>query len=123
MPPRIIIFEDDEQLTQELQESFRAAGWKVSTFLFPPDNVVELVAGEKGDIILMDVNMPHMNGVHAGRLLKAAEKTNHIPLVYYSSMPEESILPSIHALGADGFFSKWDTPPRVLVEEIKKIIK
>ena len=123
MPPYIIIFEDDEALTQELREAFQKAGWKVSSFLFPPDNVVDLVVGEKAEVVLMDINMPHMNGVHAGRLLKAAEQTKHIPLVYYSSMPEESVLPSIKSLGADGFFSKWDTPPSALVEVISKMIK
>jgi DNA-binding NarL/FixJ family response regulator len=123
MPSHIIIFEDDEQLTKELQEVFRAIGWGVSTFLFPPDNIVDLVTGEKGDVILMDVNMPHMNGVHAGRLLKGADETKNIPLVYYSSMPEESVLPSIQAFGADGFFSKWEIPPDKLAEEIKKLIQ
>lgn len=120
--PHIVIFEDDESLTQELREAFQKAGWKVGTFLFPPDNIVDLITGEKGDVILMDVNMPHMNGVHAGRLLKGDDKTKNIPLVYYSYMPEESVLPSIQAFGAAAFFRKWDTPPEKLVGEIKKLI-
>jgi nitrogen-specific signal transduction histidine kinase/FixJ family two-component response regulator len=40
------------------------------------------------DVILLDVNMPHMNGYEVCQQLKACEKTCHIPIIFISALDE-----------------------------------
>lgn len=55
------------------------------------------------DMVVMEIQLPGMNGVEATRLLKARHRD--LKVVIVSAFGEEYLVPSIEA-GADGFMSK-----------------
>ncbi len=58
----------------------------------------------KPDVVLMDVSMPHMNGLLAGRLLKSMPHGPRLVLLSVNDLPEYRA--EAKAIGADGFLSK-----------------
>jgi CheY-like chemotaxis protein len=58
------------------------------------------------DVILTDVQMPGMSGADLCRMLKADPKTSGIPVVLYSSLPEEELMVVALRCGADGCVCK-----------------
>jgi DNA-binding NarL/FixJ family response regulator len=64
------------------------------------------------DVVLMDVAMPHMNGLLAGRLLKAMPHGPRVVLLSVNDHPgcrEEA-----KAIGADAFLSKSELGSRLM---------
>ncbi|MFC3051440.1 ATP-binding response regulator [Kordiimonas pumila] len=69
------------------------------------------------DLILLDLNMPEMDGFEAFNLLKEDENTHQIPVYAVSADVRGSVVQRTEELGFSGFVSKpFD------VQEIKKII-
>jgi len=71
---------------------------------------IEMANSIEYDLILMDVNMPIMDGYDATKRLKASLKTRHIPIVALSgsTMPEE-----VAAMSASGMDDRLEKPIKV----------
>ena len=81
--------------------------------------VGKVTADTNIDIILMDIQMPEMNGVEATRLIK--QKHPQIKIVMLTVFDDdENIFNSIQA-GADGYLLK-DTDPQTLFNSIKEVL-
>jgi CheY-like chemotaxis protein len=61
---------------------------------------------ELPDIILLDQNMPKMNGLQTLQHLKNSERYAHIPVSIYSTYTDESLIKNGSALGACTVLSK-----------------
>ena len=58
------------------------------------------------DLILMDIDMPEMNGVEACRHIKAAPDINDIPIIMVTSYDDEHYLEEAFAAGAIDYITK-----------------
>ena len=58
------------------------------------------------DVVLTDVQMPGLSGPELCRRLKADAATARIPVVLYSSLPEEELMIAALQCGADGCVRK-----------------
>jgi CheY-like chemotaxis protein len=58
------------------------------------------------DVILMDIQMPGMNGVDLTRQLKADPATRHIPIVAFTAYAMKGDEAKLRAAGCDGYLSK-----------------
>lgn len=77
---------------------------------------LELVARERPDIALLDLRMPHMDGVEATRRIRADHPATQV-IILTTYDDDESILGELHA-GARGYLTK-DTG----AEEIRRAIE
>jgi len=73
----------------------------------------------KPDIVLLDVNMPGLNGDAACRLIKQRPATRHIRVVLYSSLKADTLRELAVAAGADGFIVKTNVREQ-LVNEVRR---
>ena len=69
MPKRILIAEDDEPNRRLIKDVLMYHGYEVIEAV-NGDEAVKMAAGHKPDLVLMDLQMPVMNGVEAIRQLK-----------------------------------------------------
>ena len=67
---------------------------------------VELARAKKPDLILMDIQMPVMNGLEATRILKADATTKNIPVLALTSYAMEGDKERILKAGCDGYLTK-----------------
>ncbi len=79
-PPLILIAEDNERNTRLLTEMLTANGYRVCT---ADDGPRALAAARslQPHLILMDLQLPKLDGVTITRSLKAASETAHIPII------------------------------------------
>jgi len=74
------------------------------------EQAISMAVQDRPDIILMDMNMPVMNGVVATRIIKQKSTTKHIPVISLSaSDPEEDNQNNLF----DGFLSKPIKVPKL----------
>ncbi len=77
---KILIIEDNEENRDALSRRLQRRGFEV---LLACDGIegVEKARNERPDLILMDMNMPKLDGWEACRQLKADEATRAIPII------------------------------------------
>lgn len=67
---------------------------------------VERAIAELPDLILMDIEMPRMNGIEACKLLKENAATKNIPVVLLTMRGEDSFVRQGYASGCSDFLTK-----------------
>jgi twitching motility two-component system response regulator PilH len=77
---------------------------------------IERAKRDKPDLILMDVNMPDMDGFAATRKLKADDATRHIPVVFVTGKNQRADMAWGQMLGARGYVTKPYSREQILAE-------
>lgn len=67
---------------------------------------LERARRDKPDVILMDVNMPEIDGFAATRMLKADDATKSIPVIFVSGKNQKADMAWGQMLGASGYVTK-----------------
>lgn len=74
------------------------------------------------DLIVLDINMPRMNGREFLEAIKSDHAFREIPVVLYSTTSESKYVKDIVAMGAKSFFKKPDTFTNLCAELRSKVI-
>ena len=72
------------------------------------------------DLILMDIRMPHMDGVEATKEIK--EKFSNVKILILTTFDEDSYIFDTLKYGSNGYLLK-DVPPEEIVNSIRKVIE
>ncbi|MBI3397852.1 MAG: response regulator [Deltaproteobacteria bacterium] len=67
---------------------------------------IKKIAGNKPDLILMDLNLPEMDGITATKILKSSDACSGIPIVALTASAMKGEEEKIIAKGFDGYISK-----------------
>jgi two-component system cell cycle response regulator DivK len=105
MPARILYVEDNPQNMRLVRKILVSVGYDV---LEAPDGLtgVALAARERPDLILMDVNLPDINGLEATQRLKASPQLSWIPVVALTANAMHGEREACLAAGCDGYLAK-----------------
>jgi CheY-like chemotaxis protein len=101
-----ILLLDDSAITLELEKAaLQARGYEVAV----ATNLLEFqeqLDGFRPQIVLTDLMMPDVSGKEIVRVLKQDFHTEKIPIVLFSSRPDEELAAIAEQTGADGHLSK-----------------
>ena len=67
---------------------------------------LSLARSERPDLILMDIQLPGMDGLQATALLKGGDDTRHIPVIALTALAMKGDEERIRAAGCDGYIAK-----------------
>lgn len=79
---------------------------------------LKIIEKQKPDLILLDIQMPEMDGYEVCRILKSQESTKDIPIIFLTAKSEEEDETKGLSLGAVDYITKPISPP-ILKERIK----
>ncbi len=101
---RIPIVDDQPANVMLLIQTLRGAGYACVTSTMDPREVCELHARNRYDLILLDLQMPGMDGFEVMEGLKKIEADGYLPVLVLTAQPQHKL----HALevGAKDFISK-----------------
>ena len=84
-PSKILIIDDDMTVTEIMQDMLISVGYDVVS-LNESRNSVMMAKEYCPDLILLDVNMPHLNGFEVCVLLKQDKELENIPVLFLSGL-------------------------------------
>jgi CheY-like chemotaxis protein/nitrogen-specific signal transduction histidine kinase len=104
---RIMVVDDVEMNRALIAIGLRSAGHEVTTFASAPDAILSLLEGIPYDIILMDVQMPEMDGLTATRRIRKMHgPAGRLPIVALTANALATQAYECLAAGIDAHFSK-----------------
>lgn len=118
---KILVVDDDPDIVELLEYNLRKEGYEVAT---APDGRKALeVAPQFGpDIILLDVMMPHLDGIAACRELRALPRFKDTYILFLTARSEEFSEVAAFDAGADDYLSK-PIKPRALMSRLAAVVR
>lgn len=115
---KILIVEDDEKLRNELNIFFNSNGYE-SCYLKSFENPIEDILRESADLILLDINLPNLDGEY---ICKEIRKMSNVPIIMVTSRDNEiDELISLNN-GADQYITK-PYNIRILLAKVSGLLK
>jgi CheY-like chemotaxis protein len=115
MSKKILLVEDDEDNRDLVQ--FVLSRSRLGATLLIAENgkqAVEMALAETPDLILMDMQMPIMDGWTAVPLIKAQERTKHIPIIAFTAQAKVEDKARTIEIGCVEHYSKPMDPEELL---------
>jgi two-component system, cell cycle response regulator DivK len=115
MNKRILVVEDQEDNRQILRDLLTSVGFQL---LEAEDGAEGVAAAEaqRPDLILMDIQMPIMDGYEATRRLKANPALSAIPVIVVTSYALSGDEEKARAAGCDDYVTKPYSPRQLLAK-------
>jgi DNA-binding response OmpR family regulator len=99
---KILIIQDSPSVNAMLKFRLEKGGLSVEISETGEEGIEKTKAAQY-QLILLDYNLPGINGSEVCRILKGEEKTKNIPIVFMSAKDEEKLNQITKEAGADGY--------------------
>ena len=113
MTKRILVVEDQEDLREVLRTLLTGSGYEMLEAADGAAGVAK-AKSNKPDLILMDIQMPVMDGYEATRQIKTDPDLKSIPIVAVSSFAMKGDEEKARASGCDHYVTKPYSPMQLL---------
>jgi len=116
----VLVVEDNQDNLQIITYALKHAGYEVISAESGEDGV-ELAIANRPFFIVMDINLPGIDGIEATRRIRASGIDGAIPVIAITSYAMMGDREKIMAAGCSGYFEK-PFDPLTIVAQIHKII-
>ncbi len=102
---RILVVEDNEKNMKLFRDVLAATGYRTLEATTGSE-AIDLASEHTPDLVLMDIQLPDLDGVQALRRLRADERTAGIPVLALTAQAMRGDRERFLAAGFDGYLSK-----------------
>ena len=119
---KILIIEDDPDIVRLLSAVLSPLDAELIT---AADGLVgvALATSEKPQLIIMDINLPRMNGLDAIRTLRGYEELANVPVIVLTAFPNPENIREAVEVGADDFLVKANVVAGEGLERIRQALE
>ena len=115
MTKRILVVEDQEDNRQIIRDLLSATDYKIIE-AESDEQALEVVAKQRPDLILMDIQLPGMDGYEATRRIKADPALRSITIIAVTSYALGGEEENAQAAGCDEYVAKPYSPRQLLAK-------
>ena len=121
MKHRVLLVDDEADITELLSYNFRAAGYDVLT---ASDGMLAVSTAQRWlpEAIVLDVNLPGLDGFAVCEMLRLLPSTRAIPILMLTAWASNSSRKVGEQLGANDYFTK-PFSPRDVVARVGELVK
>jgi DNA-binding response OmpR family regulator len=118
---RILVVEDDRDIGDLVTRYLEKAGFAVE-LLSSGRDALRAIAERPPDLLILDLMLPHVDGLEICRAARASEQTSAIPIIMVTARAEESERIVGLELGADDYMAKPFSPSE-LVARVRALLR
>ena len=120
MSTRILVVEDQADNRRILRDLLNSVGYEILEAV-TGDEGVTLATTQHPDLILMDIQLPGMDGYEATRRIKADPALHHIPIIAVTSYALSGDDAQAFAAGCDSYVAN-PFSPRALLAKVREYL-
>jgi len=113
MTNKVMIIDDNETNVKLLDLVLTKAGFKTDTIV-NPKFAFDIIKETKPALILLDINMPEVNGLKLCKMVKKDAETKDIPIIFVSAISDVKYIAGGLAIGAVDYIKKPIKPDEVI---------
>jgi two-component system cell cycle response regulator DivK len=117
----VLVIEDNKDNLKIVTYSLQRAGYTVRAAESGEEGL-RMAVEEKPAFILMDINLPGMDGIETTKKIRASRSNGSIPIIAITSYAMTGDREKILTAGCNGYIEK-PIDPITIVEQIHKIIE
>ena len=121
MRPRIVLIEDEKDITELVRYNFRKEGFEVSSFTSGKEGL-EYLRRNPADLALLDIMLPDLDGFEICKRLRSEDRSRSLPVIFLTAKGEEIDRVLGLEIGADDYVVK-PFSPRELVARVKAVLR
>lgn len=110
---RVLVVDDDPVILALLRSLLRPLGVEVTT-LSDPREFWDVLEAARPELVILDVEMPHVNGIDLCRVLRNDARWSTTPVLFLTAHHESSTINEVFAAGADDFVTKPFVGPELI---------
>ncbi|MBD2342534.1 response regulator [Anabaena subtropica] len=117
---KVLAVDDDPQILALLQSLLQPWGLQVIT-LDDPRRFWETLADVNPDLLILDVEMPHTNGIELCQVVRNDSQWSELPILFLTVHNDGEIVNQVFSVGADDFVSKPIVGPELVTRIINRL--
>jgi CheY-like chemotaxis protein len=121
-PIKIVLAEDEPMIALAYQQALTYHGFNVIVARDGKE-ALTVVEREQPDLLLLDVIMPHMNGIEVLEILRSNPKLQKLSVIMLTNLGQPSDAERIEKLGARAYLIKANLSLEDLVQHISDALK
>ena len=118
---RVLVVDDEEDILELLKYNLNKEGYDVKT-ANGGKKAVEIARSFKPDLVLLDIMMPHQDGVETCRQLREIPELSGTYILFLTARSEEYSEVAAFDIGADDYITK-PIKPRALMSRINALFR
>ncbi len=118
---RLLVVADDRDIAELVRRYLEKAGFTVTGISSGQDALIRL-AESPPDLLILDLMLPHVDGIEICRTVRANPKTGAIPIIMLTARAEESERIAGLETGADDYIAK-PFSPNELVARVRALLR
>jgi DNA-binding response OmpR family regulator len=118
---RILVLEDDRDIGELVSRYLQKAGYTVELIASGRDGLAA-VRERPPDLVVLDLMLPHVDGLEICRIMRSQEATSAIPIIMLTARAEESERIVGLEIGADDYIAK-PFSPNELVARVRAVLR
>ena len=121
MPTRILVVEDDPDIAELVARYLDKAGFTTERAASGRE-ALQTIAARPPELLVLDLMLPHVDGLEVCRLVRANEATATMPIIMLTARADESERIVGLELGADDYLAK-PFSPNELVARVRALLR
>lgn len=118
---KVLVVDDEADIVELLTYNLEKEGYLVAS-ASDGKKAIEVAKTFIPDLIILDIMMPNMDGIEAGRIIRAIPELKNTYLLYLTARSEEYSEIAAFELGADDYITK-PIKPRALMSRINSFFR
>jgi two-component system chemotaxis response regulator CheY len=103
---KVLVVDDSATIRQQVSAALSAAGFEVLEAFDGEDGIAKIEGNPEIGLVILDVNMPRMNGLEMLEMVKAGGKNPALNVVMLTSEGQKSLVDRARKAGAKGWIVK-----------------
>jgi len=121
MPCYALVVDDARVAATTIAEALTLLGYEAEV-AYSPRVALESISKRVPDVILLDINMPGIDGVEVCRYLRRDPATEQVPILAMSSEAQDETVDKVYEAGANAFLAK-PIDIDMLARALKSVLK
>ena len=117
---KVLIVDDDILILESLQQFLPRWGICPVT-LSNPLQLWDVLASENPDLLILDVDMPHINGIEVCRVIRSNNTWTGLPILFLTAHRDPELILQLYTVGADDYVAKPFTEPEVITRIFNRL--